>query len=120
MSTTPQPSADNPIILHFAPLLDKISSEDWLTFFSLKPEWHIELASEGDLIIRPLADGTHAMHNFRLAGIFGLWVKADGAGVGFGASVVFTLPNGAKRSPDLSWVKLARWQALSADERRGF
>jgi len=120
MSTTLQPMAGHPFILHFAPLLDKINSEDWLAFFRLNPEWHIELASDGDLIIQSLADGTHATRSFKLTGIFGLWVKANGTGVGFGASAVFTLSNGAKRSPDLAWVKLARWQALSEDERRGF
>ena len=39
---------------------------------------------------------------------------------GFDSSTVFKLPNGAHRSPDLSWVKISRWEALTDKERRGF
>lgn len=44
----------------------------------------------------------------------------DGTGVGFDASTMFALPNGARRSPDLAWLKLSRWNALTDKERRGF
>jgi Uma2 family endonuclease len=30
------------------------------------------------------------------------------------------LPNGADRSPDASWIKLERWEALTQEEREGF
>jgi Uma2 family endonuclease len=33
---------------------------------------------------------------------------------------MFRLPNGAKRSPDLAWVRKERWEALSKEERRKF
>jgi len=32
----------------------------------------------------------------------------------------FTLPNGAKRSPDASWIKLSRWQSLSSEQQAKF
>ena len=32
----------------------------------------------------------------------------------------FTLPNGAKRSPDLAWVRRSRWERLSTAQREGF
>jgi Uma2 family endonuclease len=68
----------------------------------------------------PPTGGVTGKRNFNLIVEFGNWAKRDGTGVGFGSSTMFALPNGAKRSPDLAWVKLARWQALSDDERRGF
>ena len=34
-------------------------------------------------------------------------------GVVFDSSTGFTLPNGAKRSPDAAWVTLTRWKALT-------
>lgn len=120
MNTTLQPTADNSFTLNFTSLLDKINAEDWLAFFRLNAEWHIELTREGNLIIQPLAGGMHAARSFRLAGLFGAWVQTDDTGIGFCASTMFALPNGAKRSPDLAWVKRSRWQALSDDERRGF
>jgi Uma2 family endonuclease len=30
------------------------------------------------------------------------------------------LPNGAERSPDASWISLARWDALTRAQRRSF
>lgn len=120
MSTTFRPTADNPFILHFAPLLDKISDEDFFAFCQANPDWRIERTSEGDLIIMPPTGGDTGKRNFNLNGLFYVWAKRDGTGVSFDSSTVFSLPNGAKRSPDLAWVKLARWNALTDDERRSF
>ena len=120
MSTTFRPTADNPFILHFAPLLDKISDEDFFAFCQANPDWRIERTSEGDLIIMPPTGGDTGKRNFNLIVEFGNWAKRDGTGVSFDSSTVFALPNGAKRSPDLAWVKLARWNALTDDERRSF
>jgi Uma2 family endonuclease len=38
----------------------------------------------------------------------------------FDSSTEFNLPNGGDRSPDASWIKLERWNALSEDERQRF
>jgi Uma2 family endonuclease len=38
----------------------------------------------------------------------------------FDSSSGFRLPDGSVRSPDASLVALERWQALSAEQRRGF
>jgi len=120
MSTTFRPTADNPFILHFAPLLDKISNEDFFAFCQANPDWRIERTREGDLIIMPPTGGDTGKRNFNLIVEFGNWAKRDGTGVSFDSSTVFSLPDGARRSPDLAWVKLTRWQALTDDERRGF
>ena len=58
--------------------------------------------------------------NFLLSGRFAVWVEADGTGVGFDSSTGFTLPNGAKRSPDVSWIRRERWEALTEEERNEF
>ena len=38
----------------------------------------------------------------------------------FNSSVGFTLPNGATRSPDASWIVKFRWDELSLKERKKF
>jgi Uma2 family endonuclease len=48
------------------------------------------------------------------------WAKRDGRGVVFDSSTGFTLPNGAKRSPDASWILRARWDALKPEEQEVF
>jgi Uma2 family endonuclease len=58
--------------------------------------------------------------NFRLAVQLGTWTEQDGTGTGFDSSTGFTLPNGATVSPDISWIKLERWNALSKEQRTKF
>ncbi len=58
--------------------------------------------------------------NFDLTVNFGIWAKQDGTGKGFDSSTGFTLPNGAKRSPDLAWVLYERWNALTEKDRKRF
>lgn len=40
--------------------------------------------------------------------------------IAFDSSTGFHLPNNADRSPDASWIKLSRWEALTAEEKKGF
>jgi Uma2 family endonuclease len=58
--------------------------------------------------------------NANLTTDFTLWSRQDSSGLIFDSSTLFVLPNGAKRSPDVSWIRRDRWEALSPEERRGF
>jgi Uma2 family endonuclease len=58
--------------------------------------------------------------NFNLIVEFGLWARTDGTGQGFDSSTGFIFPNGAKRSPDLSWIKFEKWLAIPAEQRKKF
>jgi Uma2 family endonuclease len=68
----------------------------------------------------PLASGDIGRRNAALTGRLANWAEADGRGVGFDSSAGFTLPNGAIRSPDVSWIARHRWEALSREQQRGF
>jgi Uma2 family endonuclease len=41
----------------------------------------------------------------------------DGTGTAFDSSAGFTLPNGAVRSPNASWIRNERWNALTKEQR---
>ena len=58
--------------------------------------------------------------NSRLNQRLATWAEQDGTGLCFDSSTGFSLPNGAKRSPDASWVKRERWEALSEEQQEGF
>jgi Uma2 family endonuclease len=64
--------------------------------------------------------GRTGRRNFTLIGLFNDWVEKDGTGIGFDSSTGFALPNGARRSPDLAWVKRARWESLTGEEQESF
>jgi Uma2 family endonuclease len=57
--------------------------------------------------------------NIRISRYLDVWAETDGTGFAFDSSTMFTLPNGAKRSPDASWVKRERWEALSEKQQEG-
>ena len=48
------------------------------------------------------------------------WADKDGTGIVFDSSTLFKLPNGAKRSPDASWIRRERYDQLTEEEKEGF
>src|SRR6266850_1407250 len=120
MSTTLTHSETGTIVLRFGSFMKKLSDEDFIEFCQLNRDLRIERTKEGDLIIMPPTFSKTGERNFKLALAFGIWTRADGTGVGFDSSTGFTLPNGAVRATDLSWIKLARWNELSDEEKNRF
>ncbi len=48
------------------------------------------------------------------------WSSQTNLGEAFDSSTGFKLPNGADRSPDASWVRCDRWEALTPQQREQF
>ncbi len=109
-----------PIILDFRDVLKKISDDEFEDFCRHNPDVEIELTKEGELVIMPPTGGKTGIRNFSLIGLFFNWIEMDQSGVGFDSSTVFKLPNGAKRSPDLAWIKNERWESLTDEEQEKF
>jgi Uma2 family endonuclease len=84
------------------------------------PDLRFEYTCTGDLIIMPPTSSDTGERNASLTADFVIWNRSTGAGRVFDSSTGFILPNGAKRSPDVSWISQARWEALSEQERQGF
>ena len=108
------------LILRPAPPRERFSDEEFAEYCAEYPDLRIEMNREGEMIIMPPVVSEGGKRNFLLSGRFAAWVEADGTGVGFDSSTGFTLPNGAKRSPDVSWIRRDRWEALTAAERNEF
>ena len=108
-----------PLVLRLAPVID-MSEQQFFAFCQLNRDLRIERTCQGDLVIMPPTGSETGNINFKLTGAFCTWVDADGTGIGFDSSAGFTLPNGAKRSPDVAWVTRARWEALSQQQREEF
>ncbi len=108
------------LILHLGPTLQKMSDHEFFEFCQANRDWRIERTSEGEVVIMPPTGGETGKRNFSLTTLFGNWVEANGTGIGFDSSTGFTLPNGAKRSPDLAWIKRSRWETLTEEERKKF
>jgi Uma2 family endonuclease len=120
MSKPPAVTVFEPVQLDFQPILKRLSEDDFFDFCQANSDWRIERTSEGEIIVMPPAGGETGRRNAGLTGALDTWAKKDRTGHAFDSSTGFTLPNGAMRSPDLSWVRRERWEALSQKQRDQF
>jgi Uma2 family endonuclease len=111
---------ETPMSINFNTLLKQMNDDEFLKFCQANPDFRIEMTKDGEIIIRPPTNSRTGNKNFKLNTRFGIWVEQDGTGEGFDSSAGFTLPNGAKRSPDASWIRKVRWEALTEREQKRF
>lgn len=98
----------------------QLSEEQFLRLCEENPDLRLELTAQGELIIMPPTGIPTGRRNSRLSRYLDIWTEEDGTGFACDSSTLFTLPNGAKRSPDASWTKRERWEALSPEQQEGF
>ncbi|QLE49175.1 Uma2 family endonuclease [Nostoc sp. C057] len=83
-------------------------------------DYRFERTASGELLIMPPTGSDTGNRNFDMVVELGIWNKQTKLGKGFDSSTGFTLPNGSERSPDLSWVKIERWNALAPEQQEKF
>ena len=120
MSTTLSKTETSPLVLHFGAFVRDMSDHEFFMFCQENPDLRMERTAEGDLIIMAPTGGKTGQLNAVLTAKFYSWAEADGTGIVFDSSTEFRLPNGAMRSPDVSWVRRSRWEALSDQEQEQF
>jgi Uma2 family endonuclease len=84
------------------------------------PDLRLELTSSGDLIVMPPTSTLTGKRCIKLTYQLEAWARRDGTGFAFGPSTGYTLPNGAIRSPDASWMTLEKWDGLSDYQKERF
>lgn len=80
----------------------------------------LELTARGELIVMGPTSSDTGRRNARLNQRLANWAEQNSTGVCFDSSAGFKLPNGAKVSPDASWVRKDRYEALTQAERETF
>ncbi len=80
----------------------------------------MERTADGRLVCLPPVGAIYSNINAKLTGRLGQWDEAAGLGMGFGSCVGFQLPNSAVLSPDISWLRQERWDALTKKQQEGF
>jgi Uma2 family endonuclease len=84
------------------------------------PELRFELTARRELVIAAPTGSKTGWRNSKLNQRLANWAEQDGSGLAFDSSTGFSLPNGAKRSPDASWLHRERRGALTEREQEGF
>ena len=98
----------------------KVTPEQFEQLADAEQLARMELTKDGELIIMSPTGGTAGRKNSRLTQQLRNWADSDGKGEVFDSSTVFVLCNGARRSPDVSWIKLERWNQLTDAQQDGF
>ena len=98
----------------------KLTDEQFYQLCQDNENLRFERTATGELIIMPPAGGETSNRNGRLNQQLFNWTDTDGTGIAFDSSGGFKLPNGGDRSPDASWVKLERWNALTSEQQKKF
>ncbi len=107
--------ATDAVTLHIS-----LTDDQFAELCASNPDLRFEYTGKGELIIMPPTSSDTGERNASLTADFVIWNRSIGGGRVFDSSTGFILPNGAKRSPDVSWISHARWDVLSEEKRRGF
>ena len=109
-----------PIVLKLSPVIE-LTEEQFAEFCGLNDDLIIEMNANGELEVMTPVKGffTGAME-LEVAGQLREWAQRDGSGVAFGPSMGYTLPNGAVRAPDASWLARARRSELVPEDYNRF
>ena len=98
----------------------KLTKEQFTKLCQENRDFRFELTAQQELIIMPPAGSETGRRNSKLNLRIAAWAETDGTGSTFDSSTGFTLPNGAIRSLDASWIKQERWEVLTQEQRTGF
>ena len=109
------PEPYGPIVLRL-PTGWKLTEAQFLELCGLNGDLRIEINARGELELMAPTSGNTSRRNANLAIDLGIWARTDGTGDTFDSNGGFTLPNGALRSPDASWVLNSRLAQLPEGE----
>ena len=121
MATTPSTLEQNtPHFLMLNVQSVDLTDEQFYRLCSDNRDLRFELTAQRELLIMSPTGSKTGWRNGKITQHLFNWTELDGTGVGFDSSAGFTLPNGAKRSPDASWVRREVWDALTDEEQDEF
>ena len=117
-------------------LAERITDEQFARLCAQNRDTKFELTSQGELIVMSPTGSESGRQNADLLTQVSIWNRQQRdstsrnefgvsraqskLGVVFDSSTGFTFPNGAKRSPDVSWIEISRWNKLTKEQKKGF
>jgi Uma2 family endonuclease len=107
------------LTLQLPPVL-KLTDEQFEQLAAANQDLQLELTAKGELIIMPPTGGETGDRNFELDGQLWYWNRQTRFGKAFDSSTGFRLPKGGTRSPDVAWISMERWEALTPAQRKKF
>ncbi|MBD2537452.1 Uma2 family endonuclease [Coleofasciculus sp. FACHB-SPT36] len=109
----------SPLVVRIPPSMP-MTDEQFFEFCQINRNLRIERNKTGEIVIMPPTGSETGNREGNIFGQLWLWSEQDGTGITFSSSTGFLLSTGAERSPDASWIKLERWNALSPEQQQKF
>ncbi|MEH2071580.1 MAG: Uma2 family endonuclease [Nostoc sp.] len=109
----------SPLVLQI-PSSMQMTDEQFFEFCQVNRDLRIERNKFGELVIMPPTGSETGNREVNISGQLWVWSEQNGTGITFSSSTGFKLSTGAERSPDASWIKLERWNSLSAKQQEKF
>ena len=107
------------LTLNLNPII-KLTQEQFYKLCETNPELKLERNAQGELIVMPPTGGETGRSNSSINAQIYFWNEEKQLGEVFDSSTEFTLPSGADRSPDVSWVEKYRWDSLTKEQKEKF
>jgi Uma2 family endonuclease len=98
----------------------KMTDEQFFQLCQANRDLKFERTAPGELIVMAPTGGETGRYNSEIGADLVLWNRQTKLGVVFDSSTCFKLPNGADRSPDLTWIKQERWDTLTPEQKEKF
>jgi Uma2 family endonuclease len=98
----------------------QLSDEQFYQLCLNNPDYSLERTPQGVLVVMAPVGGDSGNYELELGIDVGNWNRQTQSGKVFSSSTLFKLPGGGDRSPDVAWVELSRWNALTPEQRQKF
>jgi Uma2 family endonuclease len=98
----------------------ELTKEEFYQLCQQNSDLRLERNAQGEIIIMPPTGGETGKRNSILLVQLWLWNEQTQLGEVFDSSTGFSLPKGGDRSPDISWVKKSKWEALTPQQKEKF
>lgn len=100
-------------------LLRYVTDEELLALSRRNPGYQFERTAEGRLVVTPTG-GRGGLRRGEVFRQLATWNHRHRLGLVFDSSTGFRLPDRSVLSPDASWLRRDRWEALTPEEQEGF
>jgi len=93
----------------------ELTDEQFYRLCQMNRDWQFERTAKGEIIIMSPVGGVSGNREADLIGLVWMWNQQTQLGRVFSSSTIFRLPNNGDRSPDVAWVSLEKWSALTTE-----
>ena len=110
---------DTDMLVTFRPVRPR-SDDEFFEFCQINDTLEFERDSHGNIILMSPTGSIGGGFNADVTTALNVWNRQSGLGKVFESSSGFKLPDGSIRSPDVSWIRKERWNAISREEKLKF